>query len=208
MRSRAFKYILFTFGLIAASSFASEHGGGGEEGKAEAGAEGKAAPAKKEALEYSKKAARINTLKGKVEEAEKQFANLLHEKEETHDPQAKQHLAEEMAKVDKEKKTAAKELDELTQELKYRFPNEGKDIDRHYSHDRQKGAAEKGDEGGEKKSEFDEKLTRVTKGVEKKYAPLMPKPTAAEEADQAKAEEQRGEVKPAKETKKRLQLIK
>lgn len=146
-------------------------GGGGEAPPSEEGAP--AAPVNKEQIEYSKKEARLNTLRSRIEESNTSFAKTVEAKNHSKDPKHQRELAETLAAIAKERNKWVSEYTELRQELRYRYPNQGKEIDKKFAPNREKTAAEL-----ENSAEIDMQLTALKHKIEKKYAPFMPKEEA------------------------------
>ncbi|MGE0763590.1 MAG: hypothetical protein AB7N80_09965 [Bdellovibrionales bacterium] len=161
--------------LLATVAYASE------EAKEEPKEGAPGGPASKESIEYAKKEARLNTLRGRIDEANKRFAELIEQKNASKDPQVKQRLAEEMIAVAKERNGWVGELTSLRQEVMYQYPNKGQAIDKKFMPGVRKGNPE-----AEHDSGLDVKLSETKKNVDKKYGPLIPKEDQEAEAASAK----------------------
>jgi hypothetical protein len=150
----------------------------------------------REYLEYSKKEARLNTLKSRIDEANESFARTLERKAHTKVPKRQHEFADRLAEIAKERNQWVTEYTSLRQELKYRYPNKGQDIDKRFVPAKEKTAEEL-----EQSAEIDVLLTTIKRRVDKKYAPFMPKEeeTAQPLIPPTKAEES---------TKKKLRLVK
>lgn len=142
--------------LIALSAFAQETKSPGGDSK--------------EFIEYSKKESRLNTLKSRITEANTNFAVTLEKKQGTRDAVKQRQYADRLAEIAKERNAAVAEYTALRQELTYRYPNKGVDIDKRFVPKKEKTALEL-----ENSSEIDELLTAIKKRVDKKYAPLIPR---------------------------------
>lgn len=157
---------------------------GSEAPKPEEGGGETAPVTSKESIEYNKKEARLNTLRARIDEANKRFEQLIKAKNHSHDNATKQSLAEEMVSIDKERKQNQAELTALKQEIEYQHPNKGKEIDK-----KLKTGERKSNEALEHATGLDEKLNEVKRRVDKKYKPLIPKEDLeAEAAQKAKVE--------------------
>lgn len=148
----------------------------------------------KESIEYSKKESRMNTLRGRMTEADEKFARVLARKKETRDTVKQRELAAELAAIAKERNTAAREYTEIRQDLMYRYPNKGQDIDKRFAPRKEKTPQEL-----EQSAEIDELLTAIKRRMDKKYAPLLPKEEEAAAAQVAP---------PKEEAKKKYRLVK
>lgn len=169
--------------LNAPLALASGGGEAKEEKKEGEAAEGEkkegqvAAPvSSKEAIEYNKKEARLNTLKSRITEAEEKFKGVLEAKERAKDKKQKQDLALELIQIAKDRNENVKEYSTLRHDLRYRYPNKGEEIDRRYIPQQEKSLHELS-----QTSALDEQLTAAKKRMDKKYAPLMPPPEEAPE---------------------------
>lgn len=161
--------IFFLIGL-APGTFASE--GGGHEKKEAPKEEGAPAPTtSKEAVEYGKKEARLNTLRSRIDEANKRFKETVEAMNHSRDERARQGMTETLATIDKERKENMKELTALQQELIYQYPSKGKPINRKFKPDESR----KEPETEASASGLDAQLTETKRRIDKKYAPLIPK---------------------------------
>lgn len=179
MLSRSLKIIFAA--LVAVSAAA-------QEAKAPSGGDSK------ESVEYGKKESRLNTLRSRMAESDKAFAETLEKKNQTRDTVKQRQYAERLVEIAKERNEAVKEYTALRQELMYRYPNKGQDIEKRFAPKKEKTAHEL-----ENSSEIDELLTVIKKRVDKKYRPLMPKEEVEAQAVIPKARE---------EEKKKLRLVK
>lgn len=154
--------------LIAVLIFFTSPGlaeeGGGEEAKNASGG------ISKDSIEYYKKEGRLNSLKTKIEEAEKAFKQNLEAKNLTKDPEEKKRYANALMAIAKERNAFVRELSEIRAELKYRYPNKGEDIDKRFVPKEERTVQQLEDA-----SDLDIKLSEVKEDVDKKYKALMPK---------------------------------
>lgn len=148
----------------------------------------------KESIEYGKKESRLNTLRSRMAESDKAFAETLEKKNQTKDTVKQRQHAERLVEIAKERNEAVREYTALRQEMMYRYPNKGQDIDKRFAPKKEKTAQEL-----ESSSEIDELLTAVKKRVDRKYQPLMPKEDV---------EAQAVVPRPKEEEKKKLRLVK
>lgn len=152
---------LLALGLAAGMTHANE--------KKEEGGAGAEAPSK-EAKEFTEKSARLTTLSSKIEEADKRFRELVHEKNETGSIEHKQAAIKEMVTLTKERNANVQEYNKLRTEITYRYPYQGEKLNRRYDTQSERTVEEMEHAGG-----LDEQLTRTKKLVDKKYAPFLPK---------------------------------
>jgi hypothetical protein len=201
-RSATIAGILFAGALTVFGPAAPAVEGGGGDGGGSGGAgkaEGQqAAPVSREFIEYSKKSAQLNSLKSRIDEANEKFAGKLAAKNATRDTKRQQNFAEEMAAIAKERNKHVTEYTALRQELKYRYPNKGEEIDKRFVPTKEKSAEEL-----EASAEIDVLLTGIKRRLDKKYAPFMPK--EEEEAKPIVTAPPRGGEEPLK---KKLRLVK
>lgn len=158
---------LLVLGLATGAVHANEkkeEGGGGEHGG------GGAEATSKEAKEFAEKSARLATLATKIEEAEKRFRELVHEKNETGSIEHKQAAIKEMVTLTKERNANVQEFNKLKTEVTYRYPYQGEKLNRRYDTQSERTVEELEHSGG-----LDEQLTRTKKLVDKKFAPFLPK---------------------------------
>jgi hypothetical protein len=123
----------------------------------------------RESVEYQKKLAKRNTLRVRVDEANKLFADLVKRKAATNDRREQLKIAEQMMAVAKDRDKQSKDYEIVNQEILYKFPSQGQKIDKQFTPKKDKGP----DESAEV-SATDERLTELKKRMDKKYAPLMP----------------------------------
>lgn len=126
MYSLGIKFLVLAMLLISAPSFASEHGGGGEEKKEGEGAE-KAAPKERRTSEatYAEVQAKVSGLEAKVRSAEEEIAKLIAEKQHTTNKERTSQIVTEMVKLHREMQTNVREYDQQRSLLKYRYPEKG-----------------------------------------------------------------------------------
>ena len=170
MQSQKLKFLLLVIVWFCSMAQANE-------GAKEAEGQSAAPAVNKESIEYSKKEARLNTLRGRIEEGNKKFEELVKAKNHSQNPQAKQQLAEEMITVEKELRQNKAEFTALKQEVEYQHPNKGKDIDKKLIPTERKSVQEV-----EQTTGLDAKLSETKKRVDKKYKPLIPKEDLEAEA--------------------------
>ncbi len=126
----------------------------------------------KEAIAYNKKEARMNTLRSRIDEANRSFNELVERKNKSHDRAEQQSIAEDLVRIEKERKEWMRELTEISQELSYKHPSKGRPIDKKFTQDPARKVAPKQDA---QDAGLDERLTETKRLVDKKYAPLIPK---------------------------------
>lgn len=118
--------------------------------------------------EYNTKFSKLNSLNARIEEADKRFAELVHEKNEAKSQEAKQAIIKEMVEVANRRNKDVDQYNQLKAELTYRFPNQGEHQERHYNVQNKRSVEEMDNVGG-----LDEQLTYTKKLIDKKYAPFM-----------------------------------
>lgn len=123
----------------------------------------------RELIEYNSKEGRLNSLVNKMKDAQERFNQNLAEKNRTTDEAKKKELAVSMMAIAKERNSLVTEYNGLRQELLYRYPNKGQEIDKRFIPRKHKSLAEM-----ENTTDLDRQLTKVKKRIGEKYAPLMP----------------------------------
>jgi hypothetical protein len=155
------KKIVLISALVFANppAFANEGGGEGEGGKPAAAA------VSKDEKEFTEKTAKLNSLTNRIAEAEKRFAELVHEKSATKSTEEKQKIIAQMLEVAKQRNKDAEEYNKVKMDLQLRYPNQGERLERRYQTQSKRTVEELEGVAG-----LDELLTRVKKVVEKKFA--------------------------------------
>lgn len=147
-------------------------------------------PLDKEQKEFFEKTQRLNSLTTRLEEAEKQFGELVRRKSTEKNNEEKAHIIKQMNEVTKDRNKAVDEYNKVKSELTLRYPNQGEHLNRRYLTQTKKTVEELEGAAG-----LDELLTRTKKIVEKKFAPFA----AAEDTKtkpKAKLAEPEGEKAP------------
>jgi hypothetical protein len=167
--------LLFTSPL----AFAAEGGGEGEGKPA-------AAAMSKDEKEFTEKTAKLSSLTNRIAEAEKHFAELVHEKGATKSTEEKQKIIAQMLEVAKQRNKDAEEYNKVKMDLQLRYPKQGEHLERRYQTQSKRTIEELEGVAG-----LDELLTRVKKVIEKKFASTEDKEEKAEKkhAKPAAAEE-------------------
>lgn len=195
MPSHKVKFSALLFALSLPLSVLAE---GHEAAKAEGEAGKKEAAVPKDQKEFTEKTTRLNSLATRIEEAEKQFNELVKRKTEEKNNDEKQRILKQMVETTKDRNKAADEYNKLKSDLELRYPNQGAHVDRHYQTQSKKSVEELEGAAG-----LDELLTHTKKIVEKKFAPF------AEEEDAKKKPKGSGATPPPPaEEKKPLRLEK
>jgi hypothetical protein len=197
--------VIFILSLLSVTH-AAEHGGGGEEGAKEG--EGESAKAAdsgtKEQREYLTKSSKLKTLATRIEDTEKEFQDLVHQKSVNRDPEALQEILAQMVDASKRRNKAVDDYNKLKMDLDLRYPNQGQQESRQYQTQNKKTVEELEGVAG-----LDELLTRTKKIVEKKFAAFdEPDPLGVKKARKAKAKAKAGPQEPGAEDDepKRLRL--
>lgn len=181
MRSRKLSFALLGAILFSVSlAFA-------EEGEGEAKGDGKAVAMPKDQKEFFEKTQRLNSLNTRIEEAEKQFRELVQKKSVEKDLAEKEHIIKQMNDVTKDRNKAADEYNKVKTELTLRYPNQGEHLNRHYQTQTKKSVEELEGAAG-----LDELLTRTKKVIDKKFAPFAD-PDEPKAAPKAKVAQPEGE---------------
>lgn len=174
---------LISAGVVSAES---------EEGKAEGeGKKDAAGPLPKDQREFGEKTQRLNSLSTRIEEAEKQFQELVGRKAHEKNADEKQRIIKQMNEVTADRNKAADEYNKVKSDLNLRYPNQGTHLDRRYQTQSKKSVEELEGAAG-----LDELLTRTKKIIDKKFAPFADneatkvnqkqKPTLSEEEKPAR----------------------
>lgn len=140
-------------------------------------------------LEYSNKESRMNSLESKMREAQKRFDEKLGQKKRTTDTARQKELAKELFNIAKERNSFVSEYNDLRQELLYKYPNKGQEIDKRFIPRKHKSVAEM-----ENTSDFDRQLTKAKDEIKEKYKALMP-PEEREEVPPPPSKDQTPEPK-------------
>lgn len=153
--------------FCAVLAHANEHGGGGE------------APAAvpRDQKEYGEKTIKLTSLASKLEEAEKHFAAVVHEKEEAPTPEAKFPYLKELVEIAKQRNADVAEYNKLKTDLKLRYPNQGEHLNRHFRA-REEHSVEELERTVGAGPSLDELLIETKRMIDQKYAPFNPEATA------------------------------
>jgi len=114
--------------------------------------------------EFQDKTSKLNTLAVKISEAEKQFAETVHAKEQEKRPEEKQRYIKRLVEIANERNKTAEEYMKIKSELSLRYPNRGEHLNRRYETQSKKSVEELEGAAG-----LDELLTRTAKMVKKKF---------------------------------------
>lgn len=182
------KILLIALILLAGVVHAEEEGGGEADGK-------KAADVPKEQKEFTEKSSKLQSLSSRIEEAEKKFTALVHEKAEAKTPEEKQAIIKEMVELTNQRNKDVENFNRIKADVELRYPNHGEALNRRYQTQSKRSVEELEGAAG-----LDEKLTHAKKVIDKKYAPFM-------EDEKAKTPNKPVAAKPEEE-KKRLRLEK
>ena len=153
--------------------------------------------------EYYDKTVRLNELEADIIKLEERFNVLVKQKSHTEQRDSMKKIVDEMAQIKRDRDKKTDEYNELTTELKYKFPDKGRAVSRRYAPMEKKSLKQL-----EKPSKLREDLTRIKRLVDKKYKPFIDEAKAKQEAEQAKMRVMRKEVAPsdAPPPKKRIKL--
>ena len=163
------------------------------EGKEETGV---MRPLDKEQKEFFEKTQRLNSLNTRIEEAGKQFNELVRRKSSEKNNEEKAHIIKQMNEAIKDRDKSVDEYMKVKSDLTLRYPNQGEHLNRRYLTQTKKSVEELEGAAG-----LDELLTRTKKIVEKKFAPLAPE-------NDAKLKPKANLAQPEGEKSKRLRLEK
>lgn len=153
--------------LILVGSMALSHTALSEE-KAESSAP-KSDGVSRELIEFNNKEGRLNSLENRIKDAHARFNQVLAEKKRTTDVIRQKQLATELMSIAKERNSYVTEYNDLRQEILYRYPNRGQEIDKRFIPRQHRSVAEM-----ENATDLDRQLTKVKVRIGEKYAPLMP----------------------------------
>ena len=162
LRSIGVKTLVVTLMLSCGAQVESEEGKSEDEGKKEA-----AGPLPKDQREFGEKTQRLNSLSTRIEEAEKQFQELVGRKAHEKNADEKQRIIKQMNEVTTDRNKAAEEYNRVKSDLNLRYPNQGTHLDRRYQTQSKKSVEELEGAAG-----LDELLTRTKKMIDKKFAPF------------------------------------
>ncbi|MGZ3722813.1 MAG: hypothetical protein ACXVA9_07795 [Bdellovibrionales bacterium] len=168
MRSRKLNFL---FSIVVITFVTSGRlARGEEEAKGEGGdKKGALAPLPKDQKEFLDKTQRLNSLGTRIEEAEKQFNELVNRKATEKSADEKERIIKQMNEVTKDRNKSADEYNKVKSDLSLRFPNQGQQLNRRYQTQTKKSVEELEGAAG-----LDELLTHTKKIVEKKFAPFAP----------------------------------
>jgi hypothetical protein len=167
-----------------------------EEGKAEGDSAKVIPPLPKEQREFFEKTQRLNSLTTRIEEAEKQFLELVRRKATEKDANEKERIIKQMNEVSKDRNKSAEAYNNVKSDLELHYPNQGEHLNRRYQTQTKKSVEELEGAAG-----LDELLTRTKKVVERKFAPF----DDPEDKKQAKAKSQPAAAETEKAEKLRLE---
>lgn len=114
--------------------------------------------------EFQDKTSKLNTLAVKISEAEKQFVETVHAKEQEKRPEEQQRYIKRLVEIANERNKTAEEYMKIKSELSLRYPNRGEHLNRRYETQSKKSVEELEGAAG-----LDELLTRTAKMVKKKF---------------------------------------
>jgi hypothetical protein len=189
MRSRKLNLLVALVALAVTTSFAHAE----EEG----GSKSSTAPLPKEQKEFFEKTQRLNSLSTRIEEAEKQFLELVRRKSGEKDPSEKDRIIKQMNAVSKDRNKSAEEYNHVKSELELRYPDQGEHLNRRYQTQTKKSVEDLEGAAG-----LDDLLTRTKKIIEKKFAPFN------EAADEKEKKQAKAKPAPTEEEKPKLRLEK
>ena len=158
------KLSLLALICVTGPAFANEHGGGGAAAPA---------PVPRDQKEYLEKTIKLSSLASKLEESEKQFAEVVHEKNEAATPEAKLPYLKEMVEIAKQRNTNVHEYNKVKTDLALRYPNQGEHLNRHFRRHDAHSAEELEHEIAAGPS-LDELLIETKRMIDQKYAPFNP----------------------------------
>jgi hypothetical protein len=191
MPSRKLKFFPAALLLAALVGFQLHANEGGEANEAP-----KDQGVPKDQKEFTEKSAKLNSLATRIEDAEKQFSELVRKKAGEKNQEAKEAIIKEMVEITNKRNKDADEYNKLKTDLTLRYPSQGVNLNRRYQTQTKKSVEEMEGAAG-----LDELLTRTKKIVEKKFAPFN---TDADAAAKPKAKA----AKPQEEKRERLRLEK
>ncbi|MBX7231993.1 MAG: hypothetical protein K1X29_07900 [Bdellovibrionales bacterium] len=118
------------------------------------------------ANEYNKLKGRLQTLENKIEEAERQFEDLVGTKSHLGTDKSKNY--EQIFELTKEKNKLQEEVRTVREEMRFKYPSQGFHLEKRFGVHEEK----KGHENGSL-TDLDMQLLALKKKVFKKYAPLL-----------------------------------
>lgn len=176
MHFHKLKYVSASF-LVLSLGFA----------RAEEGAKSAEPALPKDQKEFFEKTQRLNSLTTRIEEAERQFNELVMRKSTEKVNEEKERIIKQMNEVTKDRNKSVEEFNRVKSDLGLKYPNQGVNLNRRYQTQTKKSVEELEGVAG-----LDELLTRTKKIVEKKFAPFEtaedknPKPKVAKPSDEEK----------------------
>lgn len=155
--------LVIVLAFAPSALFASGGGGGGE-------GEGAAPPMEQmgqDEKEFINKTGKLTTLTNRITETEKRFQELVKKKAVAKTSDEKHPIIREMVEITNQRNKDVEEYNKIRSELNFRYPSQGKQLDRRYHIQNKRSLEELEGVAG-----LDEMLTRTRKQVERKYAPF------------------------------------
>lgn len=148
--------------LIAGFAFASM-------ARAEEGEKTAKKQAPSSSQEVTKLTTKLNALSVKIQDAQKEFEELVAKKDAETDPEKLSAVLAEMVKVSERRNQDVDEYTQVRQELLYRFPSMGETVNRRYQTQQRKNVKELEANVG-----IEQLLTRTREIIDEKFAPFQP----------------------------------
>lgn len=133
---------------------------------------------------FQEKMLKMNRLDEQIKSHEEEFRKLVIEKRQATDPKAKLAIIDSMKQSYAAYEKAMDELVALKKELKYRFPGDGEEALKPYSHVEKRSA-----EDLEKTADLSSTLSKAKMLVDEKYKSFMPPKPVRPKAEVQKEEE-------------------
>jgi hypothetical protein len=121
----------------------------------------------KQAKEFTDKSSKLNVAQSRIIDAQAQFREVVKAKNKESDPEKTKLLLEEMTEIAKKRNKEVESYSSLRQDLLYRYPSMGDDLNRQYRTHEKKTIEEL-----ESASNLEDLLERARAIMDKKYAPF------------------------------------
>lgn len=159
--------ILLTSLTFAFSVLAAEGKGGGEATDSGGSSGGGAEMITKDQKEYIEKTSKLTTLTNRIEEADKQFQELIRKKNAAPTAEQKQAIIKEMVELNDKRNKDVDQFNKLKTDVSLRYPHKGEHLNRRYQTQSKRSLEEVEGVAG-----LDEMLSRIKKVVDHRFAPF------------------------------------
>lgn len=119
--------------------------------------------------EFNEKSSKLSTLNNRINEADRQFRELIRLKALAKTPAEKQEIIRQMVELNEQRNRDVDAYTKLKAELTLRYPHQGENLRRRYHHQSKRSLEEIEGVAG-----LDELLTRTKRVIDRKFAPFKP----------------------------------